>query len=385
MPKRKCFVCGNDEEKELITFKQKLTVCKDCLDVCNQIFADRNKKDDKKVIMSPPEIKEYLDKYIVEQDIAKKIISVAVYNHYKRVTHKSKTDIQKSNIALIGPTGCGKTLLAKTIASVLDVPIVIADATSLTQAGYVGRDVEDILYQLLREADFDVEAAQKGIVFIDEIDKIAGKESSRGRDVAGTGVQQSLLKMIEGSKIKISTPSKSMLEENEEYTIDTTNILFVFGGSFAGIENIVASRINKKQVGFGASTERIKDNANLLKKIVHEDLIKFGMIPEFVGRVQVIAVLQELTENSLVKVLNEPKNSLIKQYQELFSYDNVDLVFDDAAIKKIAHIAMKRKSGARGLKSIIEDSLLDIMYNRTKNKGQTLITEKDIVDTFAMV
>lgn len=384
-----CKFCGEElTEKHMVVAKKNLSVCEECINILHNIILDRKEAElQKKVpaIPSPRLLKEKLDEYVIEQEQAKKIISVAVYNHYKRISHTSKTEIQKSNICLLGPTGCGKTLIAKTIAKLLEVPLVIVDSTSLTQVGYVGRSVSDIMLDLIQEANEDIKLAEKGIVFIDEIDKIAGKESTSGRDVAGEGVQQGLLKMIEGAKLSVSA-DKHLFGDEKTYEIDTSNILFIVGGSFTGIEKLIAKRLNKKQVGFGVNTDRVKtDNLELLHKVSHDDLISFGIIPELIGRIPILAVLDNLNEASLIRILTEPKNALTKQYTELLSYDNVELNFDDSAIKKIANIAIKRKSGARGLKSIVENSLLDLMYlGPSKKKKQVTIKDSDIIDKFTL-
>jgi len=332
-------------------------------------------------IPKPMELKAKLDEYIVGQDTAKKIISVAVYNHYKRVFKLKDTMVQKSNICLIGSSGSGKTLLAKTIAKLLNVPIVIADCNTFTQAGYVGRNVEDCLVSLVKEADGNIKRAEHGIVFLDEVDKLAGFESERSRDVGGVGVQQSLLKIIEGSTVHLPSSIENMFGEPETQTIDTTNILFIVSGAFSGIEKIVSSKFEKKNIGFGAENQRMSDaeRDNTIDKVCQEDLIKFGMIPEFVGRLQTIAVLHKLDEPSMIKILKEPKDSLIKQYQELLNVDGVKLVFDDDAVKKIAHIAIKQKTGARSLRSILEKTMMDIMFTAPTNKKKKItIKAEDI-------
>lgn len=388
----KCKFCGKEIEESKIIYgkSSSITICENCINICNHIIEDRTSpsNDNKEtIILKPTEIKAKLDEYIVGQEEAKKIISVAVYNHYKRVfkLKNSDVDVQKTNIALIGPTGCGKTLIAKTIAKLINVPIVIADATTITQQGYVGKSVEDSLMQLVKEANGDVELAQRGIIFIDEIDKLAGVESDNTRDISGEGVQQSLLKMIEGSEMYL-TPEKDKLFGSENIKIDTTNILFLVGGSFVGLEEIIEQRLNKKMVGFGAQRLSNDKKKNLLKYVTHEDLVKFGMIPEFMGRIQVLATLNKLEEEELIKILKEPKDALIKQYIELFKVDKIDLSFDDNAIKKIAHIAIKKKTGARGLKSIIENTMLDIMYSSpTNNVSNVVIKENDVIENSLMI
>lgn len=385
-----CQFCGKEvDERQVIFGKTRaVNICEGCLDICNHIVADRQADagTDLADILKPVEIKARLDEHIVDQEMAKKVISVAVYNHYKRVFHPSKSvEIEKANVMLIGPTGCGKTLIARTVAKLLNVPLVIADATSLTQAGYVGRSVEDIGEQLLNAADGDVQLAERGIIFIDEIDKIAGNKESGGRDIAGEGVQQSLLKMIEGTKMVISG-QKDVYGMAEQFTLDTTNVLFIFGGSFAGLEEVISRRLNKVTVGFGASTDRVKaDDKDLLRRVVGKDLIEFGMIPEFMGRVQVIVALHALTEDALVRILREPKDSLVNQYRELLRIDGVDLEFDDAALEKIANMAFKRRTGARGLRSIVEDTMLDLMFTAPSGGvDKVVVHADDVVDGYAL-
>lgn len=381
----KCKFCGCEvtEDKIIYGKSKKLTICPECLDVCNHIHKDKDCTEQCKdiEIPKPMELKAKLDEYIVGQDTAKKVISVAVYNHYKRVFKLKDTMVQKSNICLIGSSGSGKTLLAKTIAKLLNVPIVIADCNTFTQAGYVGRNVEDCLVSLVKEADGNIKRAEHGIVFLDEVDKLAGFESERSRDVGGVGVQQSLLKIIEGSTVHLPSSIENMFGEPETQTIDTTNILFIVSGAFSGIEKIVSSKFEKKNVGFGAENKRMSDaeRDNTIDKVCQEDLIKFGMIPEFVGRLQTIAVLHKLDEPSMIKILKEPKDSLIKQYQELLNVDGVKLVFDDDAVKKIAHIAIKQKTGARSLRSILEKTMMDIMFTAPTNKKKKITIKAEDV------
>ena len=381
----KCKFCGCEvtEDKIIYGKNKKLTICPECLDVCNHIHKDKDciEQDNDIAIPKPMELKAKLDEYIVGQDTAKKIISVAVYNHYKRVFKLKDTMVQKSNICLIGSSGSGKTLLAKTIAKLLNVPIVIADCNTFTQAGYVGRNVEDCLVSLVKEADGNIKRAEHGIVFLDEVDKLAGFESERSRDVGGVGVQQSLLKIIEGSTVHLPSSIENMFAEPETQTIDTTNILFIVSGAFSGIEKIVSSKFEKKNIGFGAENQRMSDAERdaTIDKVCQEDLIKFGMIPEFVGRLQTIAVLHKLDEHSMIKILKEPKDSLIKQYQELLNVDGVKLVFDDDAVKKIAHIAIKQKTGARSLRSILEKTMMDIMFTAPTNKKKKITIKAEDV------
>ena len=381
----KCKFCGCEvtEDKIIYGKSKKLTICPECLDVCNHIHKDKDCTEQCKdiEIPKPMELKAKLDEYIVGQDTAKKVISVAVYNHYKRVFKLKDTMVQKSNICLIGSSGSGKTLLAKTIAKLLNVPIVIADCNTFTQAGYVGRNVEDCLVSLVKEADGNIKRAEHGIVFLDEVDKLAGFESERSRDVGGVGVQQSLLKIIEGSTVHLPSSIENMFGEPETQTIDTTNILFIVSGAFSGIEKIVSSKFEKKNIGFGAENKRMSDaeRDNTIDKVCQEDLIKFGMIPEFVGRLQTIAVLHKLDEPSMIKILKEPKDSLIKQYQELLNVDGVKLVFDDDAVKKIAHIAIKQKTGARSLRSILEKTMMDIMFTAPTNKKKKITIKAEDV------
>lgn len=383
----KCKFCGQEVEEDKIIYgaKKSLTICEECLDVCNHIVEDRQVEEkltfDK--ILKPAELKAELDKYIVGQEHAKKVLSVAVYNHYKRSLKTTDTIIQKSNVCLIGSSGSGKTLLATTIARLLDLPIVIVDATSLTSSGYKGKDVEDCLTALLEKADGDMKKAEHGIIFIDEIDKIARKGTSDGKDVNGEGVQQALLKMVEGTNVSISDKKNSSLLTDATTTMNTTNILFIVSGAFCGIEDIINRKLEKnvKTMGFGVERTKLSEEEknNALEKVTQSDLIEYGMIPEFVGRIQNIAVLKKLDLDSMVRILKEPKDSLIKQYQELLGIDGVTLTFEDKAIEKIAKTAYKQKTGARCLKSILENTMLDIMFEApTQDKKEIVIKESDV-------
>ena len=372
-----CSFCGkNQKEVKKLIAGPSVYICNECINLCGEIIEDEEKEkqvdtDGLKDFLTPKQIKQLLDTYVIEQDRAKKVLAVAVYNHYKRLSstiEKTNDDveIQKSNILILGPTGCGKTLLAQTLARFLDVPFAIADATALTEAGYVGEDVENIILSLVQNADYDVEKAQKGIIYIDEIDKISqrGDNPSITRDVSGEGVQQALLKIIEGTIASIPPKGGRKHPQQDYVKVDTSNILFICGGTFTGLEKVIERRITKKTMGFGAKIVGNKDKniGELLEQLKPEDLIKFGLIPEFLGRLPIITSIGELNEKSLVKILTEPKNALVKQYQELFKIEGVALQFSDEALEAMAKEAVKRKSGARGLRAIMEETMLDIMY-----------------------